>query len=193
MAEDDEARPLPKMNNETTDHGSPYYLYPFGYPRKMHVNEALSERNYLDWVQEMENFLFVKNKISFVDGSLKKPEKIDNNHTAWLRCDAMIKGWLTTAMEKEIRISVKYANTTEDIWNDLRERFGKESASRAYELKRILTTTRQDGASVSTYYIGLKVLWDEISSVFPTPKCHCTGCTCGISKTLGELKNKEKL
>ncbi|GKF42635.1 retrovirus-related pol polyprotein from transposon TNT 1-94 [Tanacetum coccineum] len=48
----------------------------------------------------------------------------------------MIKGWLTTAMEKEIRGSVKYATSASEIWKDLQEWFRKESASRAYELKQ---------------------------------------------------------
>ena len=182
-----------KTDNETSDHGSPYYLHPSDYPRQMHVNETLNDNNYLDWVQEMENFLFAKNKIGFVDGTLQKPEKTHANHMGWLRCDAMIKGWLTTAMEREIRSSVKYASTAEEIWNDLRERFGKESAPRAYELKQLLTTTKQDGASVSAYYTKLRALWDEISSVFNIPKCSCAGCKCGISKRLTELRDKERL
>lgn len=62
-----------------------------------------------------------------------------------MRCDAMIKGRLTTAMEKEIRGSVKYANTASEIWEDFCERFGKESAPMAYELKNQLITTRQYG------------------------------------------------
>ncbi|KAF5784023.1 putative RNA-directed DNA polymerase [Helianthus annuus] len=159
----------------------------------MHVNEALNDNNYLDWIQEMENFLFAKNKIGFVDGTLKKPEEKDTNHMSWLRCDAMIKGWLTTAMEKEIRVSVKYANSAREIWTDLQERFGKESAPRAYELKQLLVTTKQEGSSVSAYYTRLRTLWDEIGSVFSVPKCSCTGCTCGISKRMVESKDKERL
>lgn len=65
----------------------------------------------------MENFLFAKNKIWFVDKTLQKLEKTHANNMDWLRCDVMLKGWLTTAMEKEMRSSVKYANTTQDIWN----------------------------------------------------------------------------
>ncbi|KAM0049230.1 putative retrotransposon Copia-like protein [Helianthus debilis subsp. tardiflorus] len=143
MAGDDVQPPKNQNQTQTPDHNSPYYLHPPDYPRQMHVNDALNDNNYLDWVQEMENFLFAKNKIGFVDGTNKKPEKTDANHMAWLRCDAMIKGWLTTAMEKEIRVSVKYANTAEEIWNDLQERFGKGSAPRAYELKQLLSSTRQ--------------------------------------------------
>ncbi|KAF5814170.1 hypothetical protein HanXRQr2_Chr03g0107761 [Helianthus annuus] len=110
---------------------------------------------------------------SFVDGSIPKPEKTGDMYMPWMRCDAMIKGWLTNAMEKEIRGSVKYANTAAEIWKDLQERFEKESAPRAYELKQSLTITRQEGSSVSAYYTKLRGLWVEIQTVLPTPCCTC--------------------
>ncbi|XP_076949478.1 uncharacterized protein LOC143622125 [Bidens hawaiensis] len=141
----------------------------------------------------MENFLFVKNKIGFVDGTLEKPEKSHPNHMACLRCDVMIKGWLTTAMEKEIRVFVKYAHSVQEIWTDLRERFKKENALRAYEVKKLLSNTRQNGASVSSYYTWLRTLWDEMSSVFSTPMCSCNGCVCDMSKRFSDQKDKEKL
>ncbi|GKA86712.1 putative RNA-directed DNA polymerase, partial [Tanacetum coccineum] len=46
-------------------------------------------------------------------------------------------------MEKNIRNNVKYAGTESEIWSDLNERFGKESAPRAYELKQKIASTRQ--------------------------------------------------
>lgn len=188
MAGDNET---PNKTNNNPDHNSPYYLHPSDYPRQLHVNDVLSDKNYADWVQEMENFLFAKNKIGFVDGTIKKPEKTAENYMAWMRCDAMIKGWLTTAMEKEIRSSVKYANTSAEIWTDLQERFGKESAPRAYELKNQIAATHQDGSSVSAYYTKLRSLWDEIQSVLPTPHCTCNKCTCGVGKRLVEHQEKE--
>ncbi|KAL7612214.1 hypothetical protein Lser_V15G08495 [Lactuca serriola] len=136
----------------------------------MHVNDALMDNNYNDWVQEMENFLFAKNKIGVIDESIIKPEKTEADDMAWMRCDAMIKGWLTTAMENEIRTSIKYANNAVEMWSDLRERFGKE-----------------------TYYTKLRGLWDEIQSVLLTPRCTCDKCDCGLGKSLVELKEKERL
>ena len=106
----------------------------------------------------MTNFLFAKNKIDFIDGTLKKPEILSSKYKPWMRCDAMIKGWLTTTMEKGIRDSVKYANTSLEIWSDLKERFGKESAPRAYELKQKIATTCQEDSSVSTYYTPSQVI-----------------------------------
>lgn len=77
---------------------------------------------------------------------------------AWMRCDAMIKRWLTTAMEKEIHTGIKYTNNIVEIWSDLHERFGKESVSRTYQLKQEISNTRQDGLTVSTYYTKLREL-----------------------------------
>lgn len=177
----------------TIDHSSPYYLHPSDYPKQLHVNDILTDNNYSDWSQEMENFLFAKNKFEFVDGTIKKPEKGSTNYMPWMRCDAMIKGWLTTAMEKNIRSSVKYASTASEIWSDLLERFGKESAPRAYELKQKVATSRQDGASVSTYYTHLRSLWDETQSIQPLPRCVCDGCSCDIGKKMIDYQEKERL
>ncbi|XP_022040326.1 uncharacterized protein LOC110942873 [Helianthus annuus] len=144
----------------------------------MQVNDALSDKNYADWVQEMENFLFAKNKIGFIDGSIKKPETTSKDYMPW---------------KKYIRSSFKYTSTASEIWSDLKERFRKESALRAYELKNQITTTQQEGSSVSVYYTKLRALWDEIQSVFPIPRCTCNGCKCEIGKRLVEPQEKEKL
>ncbi|XP_076948098.1 uncharacterized protein LOC143620269 [Bidens hawaiensis] len=193
MAGDDETAGGIKNVHKTIDPSSPYYIHTSDYPRQMQVNDLLNDTNYNDWCQEMTNFLFAKNKMGFVDGSMSKPDQTKDKYMAWLRCDAMIKGWLTTTMKKDIRGSVKYANTSFEIWSDLRERFGKESEPQAYELKQSLTMTRQDGSSVSTYYTKLRSLWDEIQTVLPPPRCNCGNCTCDIGKKVTEFKDKERL
>ncbi|PWA64814.1 gag-polypeptide of LTR copia-type [Artemisia annua] len=172
---------------------SPYYLHPSDYPKQLHVNEILTDINFADWSQEITNFLFPKNKIEFVDGTIKKPEKTSSDYMPWMRVDAMIKGWLTTAMEKNIRNSVKYATTAGEIWSDLKERFGKESAPRAYELKQKIASTRQNGASVSKYFTQLRSLWDEAQSIHPFPRCSCSKCECDVGKKINEHLEKERL
>ncbi|XP_022008139.1 uncharacterized protein LOC110907465 [Helianthus annuus] len=182
-----------KNEDAVNDHNSPYYIHPSDYPRQLHVNDVLTDRNYTDWSQEMLNFLFAKNKMGFIDGSIKKPEPNSSAYMAWMRCDAMLKGWLNTAMEKEIRTSVKYTCTAQEIWADLKERFGKGNAPRAYELKQLLTTMKQEGTTVSAYYTKLQSIWDEIQSALPTPVCGCNGCKCEIGKKLHDLREKERL
>ncbi|XP_024959026.1 uncharacterized protein LOC112500001 [Cynara cardunculus var. scolymus] len=121
---------------------------------------------------------------------------IDSNSPYYIYCSdypRQMQGWLTTTMEKDIRSSVKHANTAAEIWSDLEKRFGKESAPRAYELKQTLTTTAQNGASVSAYYTKMRELWDEIQIVSPTPYYTCRRCTCDAGKGLNEAKEKERL
>lgn len=110
----------------------------------------------------MSNVLMAKNKFCFVDSSLPMPSVDSSDLPHWIQCNAMVKRWLTSSMEKEIQSSIKYCKTARDIWRDLEERFGKESAPRAYELRRSLTLLRQENMTVSAYYTKLKSLWDEI-------------------------------
>ncbi|GJX35613.1 hypothetical protein Tco_0247170 [Tanacetum coccineum] len=148
------------------DINSPFYIHASDYPKQMH------------------------NKVGFIDDALKKPEKTATDYMAWMRCDAMVKGWLTTSMEKDIRSSVKYANTASEIWSDLLKRFGKERTPRAYELKQTLSNTHQTGISVSAYYTKLRGLWDEMESVLPAPRCTCKKCSCEMGKKKNELREK---
>lgn len=133
----------------------------------MHVNDNLNDNNYADWSRETNDFLIAKNRACFIDGTIPKPAEDHLEYRVWLHSDAIVKGWITTAMENEIRNSVKYATTAKQIWDDLQERFRKESAPRAYELKRILTNIRQEKHSISSYFTMMRGLWDEIESTSP--------------------------
>ncbi|XP_028763325.1 uncharacterized protein LOC114721632 [Neltuma alba] len=134
----------------------------------------------------MSNALFAKNKIGFVDGTISMPAADSPTLHHWMRCNAMVKGWLKSAMNKELRSSVRYAMTAREIWIDLEERFGKGSAPRAYELRHAIAHMRQENQSVPTFFTKLKGYWDEIDSIAPWPKCTCGGCKCDLQKQLME-------
>ncbi|XP_071739001.1 uncharacterized protein [Rutidosis leptorrhynchoides] len=141
----------------------------------------------------MANALFAKNKYGFVDGSISMPKEDSADFMNWKRCNAMVRGWLVSSMVKEIKNSVKYTATARDIWVDLEERFGKENAPRAYELRRTLTAIHQGNMSISAYYTKLRGVWDEIQSVTIMPTCSCNLCTCDIGKAIGIMRDKERL
>lgn len=176
------------------DISSPYFLSASDHPGQNFVGDnLLRDGNYSDWQNEMTNALFAKNKIGFVDGTTQMPSDDSPDLMNWKRCNALVRGWLVSAMEKEIKSSVKYANTARDIWIDLEERFGKENAPRAYELIRMITTIHQNDMTVSAYYTKLRGVWDEIQSISPTPTCSCKGCKCGIATEIGKMRDKERL
>ncbi|KAL7597748.1 uncharacterized protein LOC111910595 [Lactuca sativa] len=179
--------------NPSSDPNSPFYIHPTDYPRQVHVNENLGDNNYANRSMEMKDFLLEKNRVGFIDGTIAKPTEGKNEYRVWQRIDALIKGWPTIVMEKNIRNSVKYATTTKEIWDDLEERFGKESTTHSYELKCDLTTLKQEADSVSTYFTKMRAIWDEIFSVSPTPTYTCGNCTCDIGKRFVESRDKERV
>ncbi|XP_023732774.1 uncharacterized protein LOC111880571 [Lactuca sativa] len=186
----------PSSSSEKTvmDISSPYFLTTADHPRQNFTGESLlQDGNYSDWQCEMTNALLAKNKIGFVNGSLPMSKEDSADLMNWKRCNAMVRGWLISAMEKEIKGSVKYAITARDIWMDLVERFGKENAPRAYELRRKVTTIRQDDPTVSAYYTKLRSIWDEVQSISPTPTCTCNGCSCDVAKEFLKIREKERL
>nr|GMC49225.1 retrovirus-related Pol polyprotein from transposon TNT 1-94 [Ipomoea batatas] len=172
---------------------SPYFLHAFDAPGHIYVIEILRDGNYGEWVNDMRDALFAKNKMGFVDGSLSTPTPDSPYLQQLMRCNAMVKGWLKSAMDRDMRNSIRYANTARDIWVDLEERFGKGSAPRAFEIRRAVVLLRQEKASISSYYTKLKSLWDEMMAISPLPKCVCSGCTCNISKQMADMKEKEQL
>ncbi|XP_054786851.1 uncharacterized protein LOC129302557 [Prosopis cineraria] len=192
MIETDEAKSGADGKN-SSDTSSPYYLHPSDNPGQVYVSELLNEGNYAEWVNDMANALFAKNKIGFVDGTLSMPSVDSSELSAWMRCNAMVKGWLKSSMDKDVRISVRYAKSAREIWTDLEERFGKGNAPRVYELRRQVAMMRQDRSSAPTYYTKLKSLWDEIETIMPMPKCECGKCTCDIEKQLVEMKERDRL
>lgn len=58
----------------------------------------------------MNAFLFAKNHAGFIDGTINQLNDRSPELNAWQQSDAIINGWLTTPMEKEIHNSVKYAH-----------------------------------------------------------------------------------
>ncbi|KAL0373400.1 UNVERIFIED_CONTAM: hypothetical protein Sradi_3255700 [Sesamum radiatum] len=95
-------------------------------------------------VNDMSNALFAKNKIRFVDGTIQTPAANSPDLGHWMRGEAMVKGWLKSAMDKEIRSSVRYAKIAREIWVDFEERFGKVNAPMAYELRCAVVLLKQE-------------------------------------------------
>nr|GEV58471.1 putative reverse transcriptase, RNA-dependent DNA polymerase, Gag-polypeptide of LTR copia-type [Tanacetum cinerariifolium] len=152
----------------------------------------------------MTNFLFAKNKTHFVDGTLKKPETSSSEYKSWMKYNAMIKRWLTTAMEKGIHDSVKYANTSSEIWSDLKERFGKEKDDKAKPKAAYVETGTSPipGLNEGQYQEFVKFFSRSSNNVEAKPKANMagnkddvwvvdSGCTEYITHKSNLLENKK--
>ena len=133
-----------KGEKSIIDITSPYFLTSSDHPGQYFVGEnLLRDGNYGDWENEMINAIFAKNRITFVYGTLSMPQEDSEDLPNWKICNAIVRGWMVSSMEKKIKRSVKYATTAKDIWLDVKERFGKENAPQVYELWRAITTIQQ--------------------------------------------------
>lgn len=67
--------------------------------------------------------LSAKNKIRFIDGSIKQlGDALATESQQWNRCNDMVKSWLLNSISKELSLSVIYCKLASEIWVDLKER-----------------------------------------------------------------------
>nr|KYP54541.1 Retrovirus-related Pol polyprotein from transposon TNT 1-94 [Cajanus cajan] len=136
----------------------------------------LDSSNYNSWSKSMITALSAKNKAEFVDGSIQRPAVDDPLHTAWKRCNNMVVSWLVHSVSPSIRQSVLWMDDAKDIWKDLKSRYS------------------QGDKSVSEYFTKLRVMWDEIESYRPDPRCTCKQkCACDALKIVMERKKQDQV
>lgn len=57
-------------------------------------------------------------KIGFIGGTTLMPGEDYVDLMNWKRCNVMVRGWLVSSTEKDIKSSVKHVVIAHDIWHD---------------------------------------------------------------------------
>ncbi|XP_009790783.1 uncharacterized protein [Nicotiana sylvestris] len=70
---------------------------------------------------------------------------------------------------------VEYSKFAREIWNELKESYGKADGVRVFELKKELAHIFQGSLNITSYFNKIKQLWDEIASISAgrTRVCSC--------------------
>lgn len=86
-----------------------------------------------------------KNKLSFVNGTIKAPSKeIDPNGYEIQSCyNEMVHSWIINTLSLEISNSVIYYVTAYKVQEDLREQFSQSNAPRIFEIQQETTYHQQ--------------------------------------------------
>lgn len=179
---------MSETKETSVDASDPIILHHSDHPGMILVSKQLEGYNYGQWSRAMLISLSAKNKIGFVNGSIKVPESKDPKFQIWQRCNDMVLSWILNAIHPDIASSVIYADTAADVWEDLKERFSQGDDSRIFQIRQEIVEHRQGQQSVSTYYTKMKALWDELAS-YQKPIC----CTCGGLKALTEREENERV
>nr|XP_025685497.1 uncharacterized protein LOC112786321 [Arachis hypogaea] len=172
-------------SNPSQDSSSHFYLHPSENTGIPLIPTILDGKNYSSWSNAMLLALKSKNKLKFVDGSLKKPDKNDPLFELWDRCNTYVLAWIKISLNPEITRSVMWNKVAYELWEDLKHRYHEGDRFRIAELQEELYGTRQGEMSVTQYFTKLKSLWEEFDDFRPIPPCNCESvCTCG----LGEMR-----
>ena len=101
----------------------------------------------------------------------------------------MVISLILNVVSKEISASIIYFDSTQDVWNDRKERFQQGNGPRIFQLRRELMNLTQGSLSVSAYFTKLKSIWDELENYRPV--CTCHSCTCNGTKALTDFHQVE--
>ncbi|CAN6684271.1 unnamed protein product [Malus baccata var. baccata] len=139
----------------------------------MLVSQPLTPDNYNTWSRAMIGVLKAKNKLSFVDGTFKKPEKkvVAADLHQWDQCNSLVKTWLVNSISLEIQSSIIYCDLAYQVWEDLKERFSQTNNMQLYHIESAIHDCTQGTITVSAYFTKLKALWDERDVAISLPDC----------------------
>ncbi|XP_013633108.1 PREDICTED: uncharacterized protein LOC106338752 [Brassica oleracea var. oleracea] len=164
------------MKKESYDNvHSPFFLHSADHPGLSIVTHTLDGTNYNNWSIAMRMSLHAKNKLSFVDGSLPRPDLDDTLFKIWSRCNSMVNAWVLNVVNKEIYDSILYYEDAVEMWNDLYLRFRVSNLPRKYQLEQSIMTLKQENLDLSTYYTKKKTLWEQLANTRTTTvkRCNC--------------------
>jgi len=138
----------------------------------------------------MRRALLSKNKLKFVDGSIKIPARDDPLYETWERANVMVLSWIVRTLAPQIVESVIYIESTKDLWNDLKERFTKGDYFRISDLLQEIHSAKQRERNITQFFTDMKIAWEELEFQRHVPNCVCgNSCDYNLSKTF--IKQRE--
>lgn len=140
----------------------------------------------------MRMSLISKNKISFVDGTFKIPEKSESIYNQWTRCNNMVLSWIQRSVSMNVQKSIAYFDKAYEAWKDLHDRFNQGDMFRIAGLQEDIYRISQGNLGVSEYYTELKALWDELENFRPLSSCKSSiKCSCGALSSVRTFRDQD--
>ena len=132
------------LSKATIEALNSFSLHHSNHPSMVLISKELEGDNCSTWSRGMRISLSTKDKIGFVIGSIKLPPTplTDDSFPSWQWCNDMVISWLLNSIHPYITNSVIYAETSTQIWVDLKECFSQWNDSRIYQIKRDIVEHR---------------------------------------------------
>ncbi|XP_072088179.1 uncharacterized protein [Arachis hypogaea] len=176
------------------DQSSPYFIHPGENTGTPIISIVLTPNNYGSWSHAMIRALSSKNKLKFIDGTIRKPENNNVESEAWEGCNNLIVSWINLSLSPGIRDSVMWNNVAVDLWEELKHKYYQGDRFRIAELQEKLFAIKQGDLTITDYYTRLKQIWEELNNFRSIPNCvGCAeSCSCGLSK-IREYRDEDQV
>ncbi|CAH9092301.1 unnamed protein product [Cuscuta epithymum] len=180
--------------NPIEDPTSPYYLHPGDHSGTRIIYETFTGDNFSAWKKSVVMSFTVKNKLGFLDGSIKQPSTDDQmRYSSWYRINALLLSWLMYSISPDIRSTFLYFTDAKNLWDEIKLRYDKSDGPRVFHLEKTLTNISQGTQTITAYYNLFKSLWDEYVNYRLIPTCNCGLCTCKINEVYQKLLDRDSV
>ncbi|KAL6134080.1 hypothetical protein ACLB2K_066313 [Fragaria x ananassa] len=134
--------------------------YHSDHPGLVLVSKPLDGNNYASWCRAMSESLNAKNKLGFVNGTIKAPSRKTNrdDYASWTRCNDMVHSWILNTVTQDISDNVVYYVTAREVWEDLQGRLTPLVFLKFNERLHIID---KSSSRLLRIIPKLKTLWDE--------------------------------
>ncbi|XP_019151896.1 PREDICTED: uncharacterized protein LOC109148618 [Ipomoea nil] len=133
------------------DTSNPYHVSASENPSQTLVSILLNGNNYYPWERAMRMALLTKNNLEFVNGEIKRPEKRERSFPAWRRANNLVLSWILHSVIPSVAQGVLWMETAEEVWNDLKKRYGQGDAFIIADINEEIYHLMQGGNTVSEF------------------------------------------
>ena len=96
-------------------------------------------KNYDLWQRAVRTALKAKNKLGFIEGTLKRPELKERDdptkYNAQGMMNSMICSWIINVIDPKLHMSIAYVETAAMMWENLRKRYPVPNTPKVHQLK----------------------------------------------------------
>ncbi|KAL7606770.1 hypothetical protein Lser_V15G19081 [Lactuca serriola] len=160
--------------DDQTNLDDPLYVHPSDNVDTTIVTTKLSgNENFTLWRSSMSRSLRARNKLGFVDGTLKKNDVDEIKNSKWDRTNVVVCSWLLSSIYGSIYHSHAYWNVAKDIWKNIFETYNKSKGSVVFNIHQQINSFKQSGISLSYYFNKLDSLLKEFDGLTSLNECTC--------------------
>ncbi|XP_061369397.1 uncharacterized protein LOC133312236 [Gastrolobium bilobum] len=121
-----------------------------------------------------------------------KPDANDPTFPAWERCNTIVLAWIHRSINSSIARSILWIDQAKDAWRNLKARFSHSDIFKISDLHEEMYLMQEGDKSVTDYFTDLKIMWDELYNLRPSPSCSCTvHYSCNGYRLMREYKEQD--